>query len=233
MSGHYETAIVKATSSKSINLSDAFYPTRVDPFTKVSKLYKVDDLQIDTPITEEEAYRIADMYDLIPNKKYNIEAFRLGLAGYNVMVADYRTTKNKYTSEGLYRLKTGKNYLVHRGIALSKSQTVTPTSLLGFFKNSKPIRDDFNPELERKLDEYSTKLMYFKALNSIGKKKGSIYLFNYYTTKPDSNDKSDFIYADYPLGYVNIMKDFTTKKPRGSIDVERLYYYLVAGVIPD
>lgn len=233
MSGHYETAIVKATSSKSINLSDAFYPTRVDPFTKVSKLYKVDDLQIDTPITEEEAYRIADMYDLIPNKKYNIEAFRLGLAGYNVTEVSYNSTKSKYNSEGLYRLKTGKGYLYHRGITLSTSPSVTPTSLIGFFKNSKPILKDFNPELELKLDTPSTHLTYFKALNTKGKTKGSVYLFNYYTASPDSMSKSDFIYADLPLGYANIHRSFTTEEQPNSIEVERLYYYLVAGVIPD
>lgn len=233
MSGHYESAIVKATYPKSINLSGAFYPSRIDPFTEVSKVYKVDDLQIDTPITEEEAYRIADMYDLIPNKKYNIEAFRLGLAGYNVTLPYYKTTEQKYTSEGLYRLRTGKKNLVHRGIALSKSPIITPSSLLGFFKNSKPILNDFNPELEQKLGKSNTNIMYFKALNSIGKTKGSIYLFNYYTTNLDSNDKSDFIYANKPMGYVNLMKEFTTEEQPNSVEVERLYYYLVAGVIPD
>lgn len=233
MSGHYETSIVKATSSKSINVANAFYPHHIDPFTQISKLYKDNDLQIDTSITEEEAYRIADMYDLIPNEKYNIEAFRLGLAGYNVTEAVYNTTKSKYTSEGLYRLKTGKAYLYHRGIALSTSPSVTPTSLIGFFKNSKPILNDFNPELELKLDTPSTHLTYFKSLNKKGKTKGSLYLFNYYTANPDSMNKSDFIYADLPLGYINIHRSFTTEEQPNSIEVERLYYYLVAGVLPD
>lgn len=109
MSGHYETAIIESASYKSINLNSTFESSSDILNRGIQKLYKDKELQMTKPISYDEACIIADNYEIQPDNKYTFEALKLGLSGYYVSDIEYKTTKDRYTSEGLYRLKTGKN----------------------------------------------------------------------------------------------------------------------------
>ena len=230
MSGHYETAIIESASYKSINLNSTFESSSDILNRGIQKLYKDKELQMTKPISYDEACIIADNYEIQPDNKYTFEALKLGLSGYYVSDIEYKTTKDRYTSEGLYRLKTGKKYLYHRGIAIGYASEPRTNTLLGHFKSSKTSVREFDEDIERRLNTATNLKNYKTLLNDKNRKIRGLYLFNYYSR---NTDDTDYIYAEEPLAYVNDYGDKLVKEKPTEEDFKRVYYYLIAGVIPD
>lgn len=89
---------------------------------------------------------------------------------------------------------------------------------------------EFDEDIERRLNTATNLKNYKTLLNDKNRKIRGLYLFNYYSR---NTDETDYIYAEKPLAYVNDYGDKLVKEKPTEEDFKRVYYYLIAGVIPD
>lgn len=206
------------------NLDGIFWEQSGKVAGKLSKIYTLKEVDYTKVQTTEELEAILDKYDLEPDNKYDFEAVKLGLIGYEgiLPMVVLRSENLSYHD----KVNTQKNYMLYGGLSIFKEKFVDHnTKPLFKIAKSKNLKDG-SEELGTYEYFKDNFLEFFqkKGLNYKDYKGKSLYIYNTYLNGKIS------VYGDEPAGFINFLKDRTLEPFEGAVPI---YYYYVTGVLSD